>query len=634
MMIQVMERAGEAVRRASVFLNTKIFVLGVASIGLMVIPTTIDVVGGLFRHSLSSAQEIVEFLQVVLVFSCLGYIQDKREHIYVEMFFEKFPEAIRNALRVALFGATTVVFALVSWRLCLLGFDKMHAMEVSMILEIPIYLCIFFAAAGCATGVLSLFSTTLDALTALLKDGRGVTVLMSLALLAVLLSSPWWLGEFPWATNKGMLGAACMASLLGLLLLGLPIAFSMMLVGFVGMLLVYPTSTPALSMLGSNSYTTAANYMYSVVPMFILMGEFATIAGISRELFATASVWLGHAPGGLAVATVGGCAGFAAVSGDSMATAVTMASVALPEMERAHYDSGFACATLAAGGTLGILIPPSTGFIFYALVTEESIGKLFMAGIIPGFVLAGIFSGIVMLYAIRNPGKAPRGPKTTMVEKFASLSGVISMIGLIALVLGGILAGIFSPTQGGAVGAAGTLLYALVRRRMTWASFITALTSSALVTGKLLMILVAVGLLGNFFAVTRVPFELADMVIGLGAHKYVVFSGIVVMFIVLGCMINVIPMILLTLPALYPTVLALGFDPIWFGVVTVILMEMGQITPPVGINVYAMSSVATHVPMASVFRHIIPYFLGMLLMVGVLLVFPELATWLPGILFD
>ena len=631
-MSTLVERTSAILNRISRAINAKIFILGAASVGLMAIPTTLDVIGGLFHHPMSSAQELVEFLQVIIVYATLAHIQDERGHIYVELICNRFSERTSDLLKCALYGVTTVVFGVIAWRLSILGMDKFASGEASMILSLPIWFFVFFAAFGAFMTAFSLLATTVEAAANLLKHHHGFFLLMALILLALLIASPWLLGTLPWATHKTLLGASGMALLMLALLLGLPVGLAMLAVGFLGMLLVYPFPAPALNMMGVNSYSTAANYMYSVVPMFILMGEFATHAGISRDLFNTANAWLGHRHGGLAIATVAGCAGFAAVSGDSMATAVTMSSVALPEMEKKHYHSGFACATLAAGGTLGILIPPSTGFIFYSLVTEVSIGKLFVAGIIPGLVLAGLFIVVVSIFARKYPHLAPRGEEVSFAEKIASLKGVLGMIILITVVLGGILTGFFSPTQGGAVGASGTLLYAVARRRMTWHGFVTSLVTTAQVTGKLLVILVGVGLLGSFFAVTRVPFELADFVTGLGANRYIILLGVVILYLILGCMINVIPMILLTLPAIFPTINALGFDPVWFGVICVILMEMGQITPPVGINVFAMSTAAPHVPMASIFKYIVPYFFAMLLMVLILTIFPTLATWLPAVL--
>ncbi len=633
-MLSALETLYEFISRASLAVNKKLSLLGAVAVIFMALPTTLDVFGSLAGYPMASAQELVEFFQVIVVYGSLGYVQQGERHIYVEMFFDKFPFALKNSIRFCFNGVLSVLFGVMVWRVIAVSISKFQSNELSLLLSIPVWIFCSFAAIGAASTLLALFSSSFGGLINLLKNKKYAAAVLSMAVLALFVTLPWWAAAYPWTMHKTLLGSLGLLFLIMLLLLGMPIGFAMILIGFAGLLLAYPNSRPALSLLGLNAYSSTANYAYSVVPMFILMGELAARAGISKDLFNAASTCLGRMKGGLATATVAGCAGFAAVSGDSMATAVTMASVSLPEMEKKSYNSGFACATLAAGGTLGILIPPSTGFIFYALVTEVSIGKLFMAGIIPGLLLAALFIFWVTIFSTRHPEWAPQGEATTLSQKIASLRGVMGMVVLIVLVLGGILMGICSPTQGGAFGAFGTLVFAMLMKRMTWQKFWGAVTYTADITGKLLLILIGVSLLGNFFSVTRVPFELADFVIGIGTSKYVFLLGVVILYIVMGCMLNVIPMILLTLPALFPTVEALGFDPVWFGVVTVILMEMGQITPPVGINVFAMNSVAPHVPMASIFRHILPYFIAMLLMVLLLTVFPGIATWLPEMLFS
>lgn len=633
-MYQSLHRLAEVSGKCSLFINKKLFFLSCLCAGLMAVPTTIDVIGSLLFHkALTCSTELVEFLQVVVLFGGLGYVHDKRAHVYVEMILDKMSEKWRPAFRFAFIGAAAVLFTVMAWQLFLTGLDRFASGEVSYDLHIPEYIFVLFAALGTLAAVVSFLSDIIGELASLLEKKAFPELLFGLAFLAVIVSAPWWIASLPFAADKLLLGAFCMAAMLTLLLLGMPIGVAMLLMGFVGLLVAFPTPRPALALLGSAPYTTGATYLYSVVPMFILMGELAMYSGISRDLFNTANMWLGRLPGGLAVATVSGCAGFAAVSGDSMATAVTMSSVALPEMRAKNYDPGFSCATLAAGGTLGILIPPSTGFIFYSLVTEVSIGKLFVAGIVPGLLLAALFILVVFIFASRYPELAPRGQVYSWPEKMKSLTGVLPMILLITLVLGGILFGFFSPNQGGAVGAVGTLVFAMCRRRISWENFKKALISTAFVTSKMMLILVGVGVLGNFFAATRLPFSLAELVADLGASHFTMFVAIVIAYIVLGCMMNVIPMVLLTLPAIYPSIEAIGFDGVWFGVVCVVLMEMGQITPPVGINVFAISSAAGDVPMARIFRHIVPYFLSMMALVFLLYLFPGLATWLPGLLF-
>jgi len=423
-----------------------------------------------------------------------------------------------------------------------------------------------------------------------------------------------------------------MVFLFAVLFLGVPIGFGMAITGFLGMIVLNKSLPPSLAMLGIGPYDTGANYMLTVVPMFILMGELAFHSGISRDLFEAASKWFGRVRGGIAMSAVAGCAGFAAICGDSLATAVTLGSISIPEMKKKNYDMSLATGSLAAGGTLGILIPPSVGFIFYAIVTEESIGKLFVAGVIPGIMLAILFILYIAVITRLRPQLAPQGEPYTFREKIIALKGVVGMLALFVVVLGGILSGLFNAIEGGAVGAVGAFIYALAKRRMNFAMLVASLKSSLSITCKLLLILMGVGILGYFLAGTRLPFFLADLISGLGVSRYVVFAFVIIFFLILGCLLNVIPMILLVLPTIFPMITALGFDPIWFGVVCVIMMEAGQITPPIGVNVFAIST-SSGVPMYTVFRGILPFFLCMMLLVVLLVIFPGMATWLPTVLF-
>lgn len=632
-MINVPLRIGTALEQCSCSLNRFFFLISAFCLVIMSIPTFLDVVARyFFNYSIAGAIDIAELLLAMIIFGALGYVNDRQGHISVTLFTEHFSDKTRTALQFFTAGVSVALFSVMVWCMFRNGMEKMAGGEVSFAISLPIYIFVFICTLFLCGFVLSLCAQFFLLLGRLLADGNRIGLLAGTLLIAVAVASPWLLRDTPVGNTPLYLGMAGMSALMLLLFLGLPIGTGMAGIGFTGMLLFYPNALPALSMLGVTPFATAASYIYAVVPLFIFMGELAMYSGISRDLFNAANCWLGHRPGGLAVATVAGCAGFSAVSGDSMATAVTMSSVALPEMSRKKYDQPFACATLAAGGTLGILIPPSTGFIFYSLVTEVSIGKLFVAGLIPGLLLAALFIGSVTLFAVRHPQRAPRGAAADRGEKLRSLWSIIPMLALIAIILGGILGGLFSPNAGGAVGVVCITVFAGLRGRLTWSDFKKAAISTTEVTAKLLFILIGVMLLGYFFAATRLPFELADMLVGMDANRWVIFIGIVVFYIVLGCLLNVIPMILLTLPAIFPSIEALHFDPVWFGVVCVVLMEMGQITPPVGINVFALSTMAPDVPMLQIFRRIVPFFLSMLLLVLLLALFPQLALWLPGLL--
>ncbi|WP_276819673.1 TRAP transporter large permease subunit [Mailhella massiliensis] len=628
------EKAARRLNVLSKSINGVFYKLSALAAGLMVIPTVLDVFCRfLFDKSLIGAMELVEFCMVILVFSCLGYIQDDRSHIRVTLLTDHFSPRVRDILEAVSTLCPFLLLCLITWCVFQNGMTKSGTNELSGMLGIPLAPFIFYGALGCLIFSLALLANFISVAAGMLSRKMYFSFLCGIMLSILLLSLPFLVRGTELADNYILLGSLGMVILMASILLGMPIGLAMALMGYIGMLVIYPNFKASFSMLGVNPYNVASNYTYTVVPMFILMGELAMYSGISRDLFNAANVWLGRQPGGLGIATVSGCAGFAAVSGDSMATAVTMASVALPEMRKKKYDPGLACATLAAGGTLGILIPPSTGFIFYALVTEVSIGKLFVAGVIPGILLTIMFIAVLLFIAHRHPELSPRGEATTFQEKIRSIRGIFAMVALIFLILGGILLGWFSPNEGGAVGAAGTLLYALCRRRLSWQDFKNALDSTAEVTGRLLLILIGVSILGTFLAATALPYDLADAVVSLHVNRYVLLAAIVLFYIIMGCLMNVIPMILLTLPAIYPTVIELGFDPVWFGVVVVILMEAGQVTPPVGINVFALSSVATDVPMASIFRRVIPFFLAMMFLVFLLTLFPQIALWLPSVLF-
>ncbi|MBW2028723.1 MAG: TRAP transporter large permease subunit [Deltaproteobacteria bacterium] len=601
---------------------------------VMPLPVFFDVLARfIYRGSVPGGIEIESFILLIIVFLGIAFIQFKEGHIRIEFIVSRFPKWVQNALYCFHYLICAMFFAVMSSQLISQGIKKIQDQVVTYDLEIPVWIFWFIASLGL---IILTIVVTLDFVRALgqaLRDKRPFWLAFALAAACFVLIGP-LVGLAPTGLSGATAGILGMGFLFLLLFLGMPIGFGMALTGLLGMIVAYKEVMPSLAMLGIGPFDTASNYMLTVVPLFILMGEFAYHSGISEDLFETANKWLGRLPGGLAMSSVAGCAGFSAVCGDSLATAVTMGTVALPGMKKHNYDMKLATGCLAAGGTMGILIPPSVGFIFYAIVTEESIGKLFVAGIMPGIVLAILFCGVVYIRAKINPALAPRGDVTTLKEKIVSLKGVMGMLALFVLILGGILGGIFSPVEGGAIGSVGAFVYALIRGRVNKTMIIASLQDSLTITCKLLLILIGVGILGYFLAATRLPFALADFVTGLEINRYIIFSAVILFFIILGCLLNVIPMILLVLPTIFPAITALGFDPVWFGVITVLTMEMGQITPPIGVNVFAIGSVARDVPMQDIFRGIFPFFLCMIACAILLVLFPQLALYLPSLLFS
>jgi len=412
--------------------------------------------------------------------------------------------------------------------------------------------------------------------------------------------------------------------------LRVPIGIGMGLIGFLGF--VYLSGIDAgLGILRTVPYRTAASYTLSVVPLFVLMGDFAFRSGVSKELYDVSYKWIGHLPGGLAMATIGACAGFGAICGSSQAGAATMGVVAFPEMKRYGYGDTFASSTIAAGGTLAILIPPSIGFIIYSALTEVSVGKLFISGILPGILLSLLFMFTIYIVARRNPQLAPRGPAFSLREKLLGVKGIWAVAILFALVMGGIYAGFFTATEGGAVGAFGVVMIGLARRRFSWTDLVSTLVNTGRATGMFFLILIGAMIFGYFLAITRLPFELSGFVTRLPLDRHLIFAIIVIFYLGLGCVMDALSILILTTPVIFPVITGLGFDPIWWGVIMVVVGEMALITPPVGQNVYVLSGVL-NMSVWTIFRGVWPFVWAMLVCIFILTIFPEIALFLPSLM--
>jgi tripartite ATP-independent transporter DctM subunit len=425
-----------------------------------------------------------------------------------------------------------------------------------------------------------------------------------------------------------IIGLTGILALLALLALRVPVAIAMFVVGLVGVA-VLRSPTVALSMLASESFALASSAELLVIPLFILMGNVATESGMSRRLYDAAYSWIGAFRGGLASATVVGCAGFSALSGSSVASAMTMGRVSLGEMERFRYSPRLATGSVAAGGTLGILIPPSTGFVLYAILTQQSIGRLFLAGVIPGLILTGLFVLTIWVLTAIDPALGPRGPRTSLSQKLRALAGALPLVGLVLITIGGIYAGLFSPVEASAVGALLAILYGLATRGLSFAGLATALKDSVSTTATVMLILIGAHIIGPFLALSHIPTVVGNFLVGLDLGPHGVLLTILLCYLVLGCFLEGFAMLVLTMPIFFPVITSLGFDPIWFGVVVVLTLEMGLITPPVGVNVFIVKSVAPHVPIGEVFAGVAPFLVAMIAMVGLLILWPDLALFLP-----
>ncbi|MGQ9367950.1 TRAP transporter large permease [Azospirillum sp. ST 5-10] len=420
-----------------------------------------------------------------------------------------------------------------------------------------------------------------------------------------------------------LIGYICVAGMLVLIALRCPVALAMATAGFFGFAWIVAFD-PAMAILDSGPFETLSNYSFSPIPMFILMGVFASKARMSAELFTGAKTLFGGWRGGMALAAMSSCGVFSAISGSSLATAASMARVALPEMKKNGYSDALATGTLAAGGTLGIMIPPSIALLLYALVTEQSVGDMFIAGIIPGLLGLVLYCCTIAVVVALKPSLAQPGEPTSWREKVAGLKGLVPFGGIFVFIIGGIYTGLFTPTEAAAVGAAGALVIALVRG-MTFQQFGEAVEETLTLSAMIFFMIIGAEIFGYFLSVSRISFSLVEIVQGWNLPPLAVLLCILALYGVLGCVMDSIAMLLLTVPVVYPLAQAAGFDPVWFGIVTVITVEMGLITPPVGMNVFVIKSVAPEVPIADIFRGVMPFVVSDIVRLALLILFPSLA---------
>lgn len=427
------------------------------------------------------------------------------------------------------------------------------------------------------------------------------------------------------------------ASLIGfaaiflLALLRVPLAFAMGLVGFVGV--GYLISWPAaLANVSQVVFETGFAYTLSVIPLFILMGNFVARAGLAHELFQAAYAFIGHVRGGLAHATVMACAGFGAICGSSIATAATMSRVAYPSMKKLGYSDELSTGVMAAGGTLGIMIPPSTIMVIYGIITETHIGKLFAAGVLPGLLTMLLLMVGIGVVTSRDPEHAPAGERMSWAERWRALRGIWGVLLLVVVVLGGIYGGLFTATEGAGFGAFGAFLFALLRGRLSWGILFQVLVESARTTGMLFTLLIAATIFANFVNFTTMPGDLRDWITGLGLPPTLIVMAMMLIYIVLGTVMEELTMVLLTIPLFFPIVVSLGFDPVWFGVLIVMIVQIGLISPPVGMNLFVLNALIPGVRLGQIFSGCWPFVAIMVGVLVLLVLFPAISLWLPSLM--
>lgn len=604
---------------------------------LMSIAMVVDLISRLaFGRPLSGMIELQTYMLVFMAFFSIAYTMLKNQHVSVDL-ITSMMSARTNSILQSIFSIWgTFIFGAMSWLTASRAAEAFRREEISDIIQMPFWVIYAVAAIGTLLLALTLVGLLFTHLSGLYQSSQSKASfwgwLVAIAVIAGIgATSGLILKAIAPDLSSPSIGLLYTGFLMLILLLGFPVGFSMAFAGLTGLFYLIGSNV-AFNVTKINTYDSVAVYFFCVIPFFLLMGFLILHAGIGAKLYNAGIKVFGRLPGGLAVGTVAGCGGFAAICGDSVASAATMGSVSIPEMKKYDYDDSLATGSVAAGGTLGILIPPSIGFVVYGIITEQSIGKMFMAGIVPGIILTLGFAFAAYIQCVINPKLGPKSEKFTAREVAESIFNIWPVGALFAAVIGGIYSGILTPTEAGGVGASGALLIAMFSKGFNRHKLFAALLEATTTSAMIFTILIGVGLLGYFITLTDLPLSFANFLNTLDVSRYVIFVLILLLYLVLGMVMNIIPMMMLTLPILFPTVVGLGFDPIWFGVIMVIMMEMGQITPPVGINVFVIHGVAKkyNVSMATIYRGIIPFVIVEIVVIFVLTLFPDIVLWLPN----
>jgi len=608
--------------------------VGVLFLMAMMLLMVVDVfLRRVFNQPLTGSFEVVQFMQVTLVYLGVAYTTIKKAHISIDLITSRLSERTAALLESIILFLSVGFFALITWRNILRAEELCTEKATSVLLSIPLFPFYYMLAFGCGVLCLVLIVQLVESASKAFKGFPALRVsilyafVLGVIFLGVALSAHW----IEWEMEPLMAGILGILILFILMALGMPIAFSMGLVGFTGYCYVVGLDA-GFSQLESVPYGVGSDYILSVLPLFLLMGQFAFYSGLSQELYDTSYKWLGHYPGGLAMATIGGCATFAAVCGSSVATSATMGTVALPAMRKYGYSDRLALGSIAAGGTVGILIPPSIVFILYGVLTEQSIGKLFLAGFLPGVLAIILYLSAIIIQVRLNPALGPPGPKASFREKLLSLRQTWGTLLLFSVVMGGIYLGFFTPTEAGAVGAFGAFLMAIFKKRLTLKILHNCLLETGRMTAMLIIIFVGAMMFNYFLAVTNLPMDMAQLIADQDMNRYLVLTAILIIYLMLGCIMDPGSMIILTIPIVFPLIQSLQFNPIWFGVIIVMVAEIGTITPPVGLNVFVVKAVAPEVPITRIFRGILPFWSVDMVRLVILVCIPQISLFLPNVM--
>ncbi len=607
----------------------KVSALGMFFFLLMVLITTLDVILRYFLSSpLSGTMELTEFFMVIVFFTSVAYAQWTGGHIVMDVVTAKLSERTQTLLAVV-----TTFWSVATVGVCLAAMARYASTceLYSPTLNLPVAPFVWFASAGCLLLLLTLVHDFFAAIIKAHDDcGTGATLLALLVAFASTAAFVWFAMNRMRGVSSVVLGVWGCAFMFFLFFSGMPVAYALMASAAV-FIANMRGPIAAWNMLGQFWYNTVASYDWSPLMFFLLMGYVCFQGQFGQDLYRAARSWMGHWRGGLATGSVCACTAFGAVVGDSLAGSVAMSAIALPEMRKSHYDDALAIGCLACSGTIGSLIPPSTTFILYGVLAEQSIGELFIAGVIPGLLCMFCFIGVIVVWARINPAAAPASPRVSRIEALSSLRSALPIMAIFILVIGGIYGGIFTATEGGGVGVFGMLALAYMLRRMTTKKLSSALNDAGKFTAMCFALLAGANLLGNFMTLSRIPMVLANAIAALDIAPMLVMVAIIIVLCFLGCFIPAIPLVLICVPIFVPIAKVFGWNLVWFGVISTLVKNMACITPPFGINLFVMKGIAD-VPIGLMYKASLPYVVGLFVCVGLIVAFPQLSLWLPSMM--
>ena len=596
---------------------------------VMVILVTAHVLSrDILNRPLLGMVELEEYMIVILVFLGMAYTQSRRQHISVNFITSRLPEGVQTIILGGTSLLSVVLSLALSWQSIVLSLTYMKKGVDTFHLHIPLFPLLWIIGLGFFLLALVLAKDFFRASAKTIGEGRGGWVIVNMAVAVLLTVLPIVFALLNFEPDLKVAQIAGLGALLVFLFSGMLIGTVLGVLGCLGMAILFGYSA-GLGLFRTVPISTTASYSLCVIPFFILMGEICFHAGLSEKLYRTAYRWVGQFRGGLSMATVLACGAFSAVSGSSLATAATMGTVSLPEMKRYNYADTLATGSIAAGGTIGILIPPSVILIIYGILVEVSIAELFFAGIIPGLISLFYYVVAIFVWTRINPDIGPPGPRSTFGEKVRSLKDTWEVLCLFLLIMGGIYGGLFTPTEAGAIGASGALLFGLIRQRVSKKNLFESLLATGRTTSMVFLVVIGTAIYGYFLTSTQLPMELANTVVGLKLPPFFIIMIIIMICFALGCVMGTLPLVFITVPIFAPVVETLGYDLIWFGVIVVVVSEIGLITPPVGMNVFIMSGVAKDVPLGTIFRGIFPFLIADFARLLTLILFPSLTLFLP-----